>query len=162
MATLDLPPEPASAEPFGQTGVLQYAGRLLAWGFLCVGLCAAAMTHRSLSFGDFYDWNGAGKTLRVISSNGQISVMSMPNNRPQASGWSSNSGYGRGRRINSIPWQSSIGETLGVEARSDLPWRDADSGFWLRIKWPTIAVLFLIQPMFYFLTRIVRRRPAAV
>lgn len=160
---MDYTPEPAPAEPFGQTGVLQYAGRLLAWGFLCVGLCAAAMTHRSLSFGDIYEWNGAGQTIWVVSSKGQLSLMTASNNRTQADGkWMAGSGYGRGQRLHSMPWQSSLGETVGVETRNDIPRRDAANGFWLRIKWPTIAVLFLIQPLFYFVTRIVRRRPVAV
>lgn len=153
------------AEPFGQAGVRKYFGRILLWVFLTIGLSAAALAHRSQSYSDWAKWVGHSQTMRVSSSSGQLSIIAMPElrgDRPD-SGWSFGGNVGRRGLQTYQGWQSDLNELLGFEYQSPVPGRYGGDGVWLRVKWSTLAVLFLIQPLVYvvrlWFTR--RRRRAA-
>lgn len=157
---MDYAPAPP-VEPFGQAGVRQFAGRIVAWAMLTVGLSAAAMAYRSGGYVDALEWKGQGQSMRIISGNGQIALIGVTSARigNGDTGWSYRGGYG-GRRwgANRGPWKTSVGETVGIEGRLSPPSPEYTGGFWLRLKWPTVAALFMLQPLVYVLIRIVRLR----
>jgi hypothetical protein len=156
----DLPPE-----PFGQAGIRQYAGRILAWLFLTVGLCAAAMGHRSGRFEDVVEWSGRGQWLSIRSTGGRLTVLAAgkQGETGEGHGWSFGGRYNRrpdgwARR----PWRTTLGDVAGIEAVVGPPDSNFDSGFYFRASWPSLAVLFLVWPLVYGVRAIVRRvRPPA-
>ena len=154
--TLNYPQE-LPTEPFGQAGVRQYAGRLLAWVFITIALSAFAMGHRSNRYSDAVDWRGQGQMLKVISGSGQLLIEGGGSEQIKGEGgWSYRGGYG-GRRLSRMLWESSIGQTIGFEARMEPPSRDLDKGFWVRLNWSTLGALAMIQPTVFVLRRLVDR-----
>lgn len=160
--------QPAPYEPFGQTGVRQYAGRLLAWLCITISLCAAAMAQRSSGFFDELRWSGQGQGIRLVSAGGTASLFGgATQRRGSDTGWKYGGAYlsqigyfGRQRPWNA-DWSTDWSRTVGFEVRSLPPMRDFDSGFFVRVKWSTIAALFMVQPVVYVLLRWRSRRSAA-
>ena len=151
-------------EPFGQAGVRQFAGRILAWLCLTLGLCAAAMSHRSGRFSDELVWSGRGQRLEIVSAGGQLAVVGAgrQNATSEGSGWQFGGGYDRRPRVLRQSWRTDIGDTLGFEAIVGPPNPTADSGFYVRAQWASVAVLFLLWPLVYGVLKIVRLvRPRA-
>jgi hypothetical protein len=167
------------SEPFGQAGVRQYIGRILAWIFFTMALAAAAMAQRSGAFQEgngYYDevqWRAKGHGLGVVSIYGQVALFGGTTVNPSSdSGWRFRGGYVRdysmraGRRwgmANSsmVPWETDTGRMLGAEWQSRAPGREFSEGFLLRFKWMTLAVLFMLQPLVYVLMQLRRRRAEA-
>ena len=150
-------------EPFGQTGVRQYFGRMVAWACVTVGLCAAAMSHRSLGFADAVEWKGGGQVLQIISGNGQIAVAAAADPKLTGeSGWSYRGSYGGNRWANRGPWKSAVGQVIGIEGRLSSPTKELAKGFWLRLRWPVVATLFMVQPVVYVARRLIARRRKAI
>ena len=146
------------AEPFGQTGIRQYAGRIMAWLFLTVGLCAAAMNHRSSRFYDDMAWSGRGQKLEIRSSGGQLAVIGSGRQGAtgEGNGWTFGGGYDRSNRDPQSRWRTEVGRLIGVEAFVGPPRQNDDSGFYFRASWNSIAALFLIWPLVYGVRKIVR------
>ncbi|HEX8324727.1 MAG TPA: hypothetical protein VF595_12540 [Tepidisphaeraceae bacterium] len=158
-------PQADPGEPFGQAGVRQYAGRLLAWVCVTIALSAAAMAHRSSGFADLLQWKGAGQRLFIASGNSQLVIdyAVSANLGSSDTGWDYSGGY-RGRRwrpLNTGPWQSSLGETAGIEGSLSPSSAELQKGAWLRLRWVTVAALFTIQPLVYGLRRLLRRSERA-
>ncbi|MDB5324723.1 MAG: hypothetical protein JWM57_292 [Phycisphaerales bacterium] len=159
-----MPSQPIPYEPFGQTGVRQYMGRMLAWVFVTCSLCAAAMAQRSSGFLDEARWGGQGQMLRVVSANSQLAVFGGTTSaKGHETGWKYGGAYlGQiGRYGRPRPWASSLNESLGMEVSLTPPMREMDAGFLLRMKWTSMAALFMVQPLVYVLMRWRRRRAEA-
>lgn len=159
-----MPSQPIPYEPFGQTGIRQYLGRLMAWFFVTVSLCAAAMAQRSSGFLDEARWGGQGQIVRIMSANSQLAVFGGTTaQKVNETGWKYGGAYlGQiGRYGRARPWASALNESLGFEISLKPPLREMDAGFLLRMKWTTMAALFIVQPLVYVLMRWRRRRAEA-
>ena len=163
-----LPSQPIPFEPFGQAGVRQYMGRALAWLCITVSLSAAAMTQRSSNFFDNLQWIGQGEALQIVSVGGTLSLYGGPTRQKSTNtGWKYGGAYmgqiGRYARFKpwNRGWSSEMSGLVGIEARALAADRDFDSGVFFRIKWPTLAALFMVQPLGYVLIRLRRRRAEA-
>lgn len=166
-------------EPFGQAGVRQYIGRILAWVMLTLCLASAAMAQRSGAFQTgygYYDeiqWRSKGQGLGAISAAGQISLFAGSTvNTTNESGWRTRGGYMRdfpnrgGRRFGiqggpMLAWQTDLGRLVGFEVQTRIPNREFSQGFLFRFKWLTLAALFMLQPLVYVLLQLRRRRVEA-
>lgn len=153
-------PVQSPAEPFGQTGVRQFVGRILAWLFLTVGLCAAAMAHRSTTFFDRAEWRGRGQMFKIVSGNAQLQLVGGAKQNPiggDGPGWSYGGGYDNGHwGPNRAAWQTDFGQMIGFEVSWDAPGPQFDSGFRLRFQWLTIAVVFLVWPFLFVVRGLLR------
>lgn len=151
-------PADLPTEPFGQAGVRQYFGRIVAWLFLTVGLCAAAMSHRSGRFSDELVWTGRGQRLEIVSAQGQLAIVGAArrNATNEGTGWQFGGGYDRRPRALQEAWRTDFGDAIGLEGMIGPPNPRVDSGFFVRAKWASVAVLFLLWPLVYGVKKIVR------
>jgi len=141
-------PRPAGQqppEPFGQTGVRQYMGKLFTWVCITLALCAMAMWYRSLSFADRADWRGKDQIVSVRSIYGrlQFSASFFPPGAGQGAGWGYRGGYFRTVQDR---WEPSLWKTVGFEVGTGAYETGATGGMWLRAKWYFIAAVFMILP----------------
>lgn len=146
-------------EPFGQTGVRQYMGRMFTWVCITAALCALAMWYRSLAYYDSAEWNAQGQTFAISSAFGrmQLRAESVSDNGNRE-GWGYRGGY---FRRTSDAWQPSIWKTIGIEFGTSTIRRDATSTIWLRAKWYFVAGVFALLPFLRWLLGLRRSRDDA-
>jgi hypothetical protein len=146
MSTLTTQPVLAttSTEPFGQTGVRQYFGTILALACAVGVAVALAMWYRSHRAADVIDIYHEGGRTMISSSYGRLRVARMVANTSADPSWTYSTRPMFVPRRD--PWEPSIWKTIGAEFRGqsvDGP----PGGWWFRIKWPLVAGILMAWPL---------------
>ncbi|MGN6628120.1 MAG: hypothetical protein ACTHLN_15990 [Tepidisphaeraceae bacterium] len=144
-------------EPFGQAGIRKHAGRIIAWLCVIVVCFSLAMDHRSRLFDDTLQWRAPDGVITISSVYGRILVrgsVSAAGLRRAGPGWSYHARFAHGIIDG---WEPSLLKTIGFEVSTD-PLPGDPAGFWVRIKWSFIAVLFSLQPIWRVVVAFVRWR----
>lgn len=138
----------APPEAFGQTGIRQYLGSVLALLSAAVMAISLAMWARSQSTADVIDvYHPYGRTM-LSSTWGRFRIASIPSQAEQEWTWYYNSRPFTRRGAD--PWQPSIWKTLGIEGRvQPNDGSPNGGGWWLRVRWSTAAVLTGIWPLLH-------------
>ncbi len=158
---------PAVNEPFGQQGVLRRMPKILALASMVMCLLSCLMWYRSQTIADVLSRPAENAMTTIRSSYGRILIVhGFDKTKPtgMTAGW---------RRDRSDlqpllrdPWRSSFWKDyLGAEMRFETLFNRQDwDGFWIRIRWNTIAVMFLVFPTLYVIVSRLRRlrQPATV
>jgi hypothetical protein len=156
---------PTVNEPFGQQGVLRRVPRILALASMVLCLLSCVMWYRSQTVADVLSRPAENAMTTIRSSYGRILIVhGFDKTKPvgMTTGW---------RRDRSDlqpllrdPWQSSFWKNyVGAEMRFETLFnRQNWDGFWVRIRWSTIAVLFLIFPSIYVVASRIRMRQPPV
>lgn len=133
-------------EPFGQTGVRQYFGRMLTWVCIAICICSLGMWYRSQSFFDSLTWGSQGQTYAISSAFGRLQLRAETASTRRM-------GYSGGylQRRTRDAWEPSIWKSIGIElGHTPIDPRSTRST-WLRIKWYWVAVVFGVLPILRWL-----------
>jgi hypothetical protein len=168
MTATDAPPsevdpaavEPDEPEPFGQTGIRQYVGRLATIVCLAIAMVAGFMWYRSTSVFDGFEWRSPNELLRIASVTGRLKIdyTHYEDKRFNNGGWI----YQQQPIMRTVRdgWKPSLYKTVGIEFRHEN--EEARSfGVWLRVKWYFILGAAMLIPVCRWIMIFQRRREAS-
>jgi hypothetical protein len=150
---LEAPPAVSEVEPFGQRGVRQYVMPALTVLSFVVTCLAGVMWYRSYSVADQFAREDGVSTLLIRSIYGRV-VMTysrLDASPDSASRYTPEWRYSTSEMPEVVrdAWRDSWKKRIGIDWRGEplLQPELAVGGWWLRVRWPLIAVLSLVVPV---------------